>query len=464
MSKDSGAADMFRPPVNRTMRKLDRPFFKKTIPTSAARVIEKREIARCRKVLGHDLLKLDRMQAIKTVPGPQGEETKALLLRPEIKPEDQATWSSRLVELVRSSQVEVIPYDLAIDYDYWTYYDIISSILPESVEDELPTGFSVVGHIAHLNLRGPYLPFKKLIAQVLLDKNPNIRTVINKIDEIGEQSEYRTFMFEFLAGQRDTNVEVHEGNCAFRFDYSKVYWNSRLETEHRRLVNKFNPGEAVCDVMAGVGPFAVPAGRKQCFVWANDLNPDSHASLEDAVRRNKVWNFVKTFNQDGREFIRSATKNLLVNDISANIPLKQSRTMRVANPRTTSPVYLRCPKIFSHYVLNLPASAVSFLPAFIGIYAGYSDLLEPGTPKKMPMVHVHCFSTKSDDNKEEERKICKELSEQLDFEICPGDPENEGEAEIWDVRDVAPFKRMFCASFRLPKEVAFREKQGSTKA
>ena len=80
------------------------------------------------------------------------------------------------------------------------------------------------------------------------------------------------------------------------------------------------------------------------------------------------------------------------------------------------------------------------------------------------MVHVHCFSTKSDDNKEEAKKICKEISERLDFEMQPGNPEVEGEVEIWDVRDVAPLKRMFCASFRLPKEVAFRERQDETEA
>lgn len=127
-----------------------------------------------------------------------------------------------------------------------------------------------------------------MIGEVLLDKNPVVRSVINKIDDVGEQSEFRTFKYELLAGDPDMNVEIKTENCLFTFDFSKVYWNTRLNTEHRRMVALFKPGEAVCDVMAGVGPFAVPAGKKNVFVWANDLNPDSFSSLEEAIKRNKV--------------------------------------------------------------------------------------------------------------------------------------------------------------------------------
>ncbi len=71
------------------------------------------------------------------------------------------------------------------------------------------------------------------------------------------------------------------------------------------------------------------------------------------------------------------------------------------------------------------------------------------------MVHVHCFSTKSEDNVKETKEICERISGVIDWVIRPGDEE----LSVFEVRDVAPKKRMFCASFRLPKEVAFMERR-----
>lgn len=73
------------------------------------------------------------------------------------------------------------------------------------------------------------------------------------------------------------------------------------------------------------------------------------------------------------------------------------------------------------------------------------------------MVHVHCFSTKSDDNVREGREICERIAKAMEYEIKPGDKE----LTIYEVRDVAPNKRMFCASFRLPREVAFGKRRES---
>lgn len=79
------SAEMFRPPINRAMKIIDRSFFKKTIPTSAARILDQRQISKCRSDLHHDLLKLDRMQAVKVVRDSQGNCGKALLLKPVVQ-------------------------------------------------------------------------------------------------------------------------------------------------------------------------------------------------------------------------------------------------------------------------------------------------------------------------------------------------------------------------------------------
>ena len=82
--------EMFRPPVNRAMRVLDRAFFQKKVPLSAARVLNKKEIAKLRSELGRDVLRLDRFQCVQSIQGSKGEEHKALLLNPQIKPDGRS--------------------------------------------------------------------------------------------------------------------------------------------------------------------------------------------------------------------------------------------------------------------------------------------------------------------------------------------------------------------------------------
>lgn len=161
--------------------------------------------------------------------------------------------------------------------------------------------------LAHLNLNDEYLPYKYVIGQVIMDvrkafifglcslkitfarqKNPRIQTVVNKLNSIHAQ--FRYFDMELIAGKPDFTVHhvrslnIHavfywqglkrESDCSFTFDFREVYWNSRLGAEHDRLIQIFKPEDGVVsDVMAGVGPFAVPAAKRGCAVLANDLNP-----------------------------------------------------------------------------------------------------------------------------------------------------------------------------------------------
>ena len=128
---------------------------------------------------------------------------------------------------------------------------------------------------------------------------------MNKLDNISAQ--FRVFSMELLAGDPDFVVtqvwsfpsfaiSVHlliymfqsENDCRFTFDFREVYWNSRLHTEHERLIAKFSKDDLVADVFAGVGPFAIPAAKKGCAVLANDLNPSSYKYLTLNITENKV--------------------------------------------------------------------------------------------------------------------------------------------------------------------------------
>ena len=56
---------------------------------------------------------------------------------------------------------------------------------------------------------------------MLLDKNPHLRTIVNKVGSI--ENEYRVFAMEVVAGaQGDTVAEVSQHGCRFRLDFAQA--------------------------------------------------------------------------------------------------------------------------------------------------------------------------------------------------------------------------------------------------
>lgn len=448
---------MFRPPINRAMRVLDRSFFQKDFDVAAARIFDMQSISRIRKEIerSKDILRRRAIPPIRQ--DPLDATKKCLLLQPEIRHDDESTWTPILLQLAKEGSISLIPYRLHLDYDTWDARDILWAVLPEELHDDIPTGFNPVGHVAHYNLRDRYLPYKQLIGEVTIDKNSAVTTVVNKVETLGEENEFRVLDLELIAGEPNYQVEVKEAACRFQFDFSKVFWNSRLSTEHDRIAEKFKPGEAVCDVMAGVGPFAIPAARNGCFVWGNDLNPECYESMVHNIGLNNVQHLCEAFNEDAHSFIKDAAKKLWENPYTARIPIKQSRSKQATPGTHPEPTFrsIERPRLFSHYVMNLPASATNFLPDFAGLY-GFLKKDDVHLTAPLPMIHCYCFGPKIEpqpgSQAAAEQAVCDELSEKLQFTIRPTDPE----MEIYDVRNVAPNKSQFCATFRLPMEVAYR--------
>ena len=171
---------------------------------------------------------------------------------------------------------------MSITYDNYNYQDALRHILPEGIE--IPGGYEAIGDVAHLNLHVNQMPFKLQIGQVILDKNPSLRTVVTKIGHI--DSTYRFYELECIAGEPKYETIVIEDKVKFKVDVSKMYWCSKLSCERNRIIDTFlKDGEVLCDMFCGVGPLSVKAAvkRPSLKVLANDLNPDGVEFLKQNI-------------------------------------------------------------------------------------------------------------------------------------------------------------------------------------
>ncbi|KAG8969892.1 tRNA(m(1)G37)methyltransferase [Tulasnella sp. 419] len=443
------------PPIHRGMTALDRNAFRKTVDVVAARISAPRT-GEIRKYLEKNKMLLNLPKVHSVVPDPEDPQNGRLVL---LGVQDKNNLSEEVANYLNTNSSGFVMHPLNFDYDYWTADDILKATLPSDLCETTPTSFTTTGHIGHFNIREEFLPYKFLIGQVILDKNRTLRTVVNKLDTI--DTEFRVFRMEVIAGEEDFNVVLNESGCSFAFDFSKVYWNSRLQNEHLRLINLFQPGEVIADVFAGIGPFAVPSAKKGCLVLGNDLNPDSSQSMEQNAIRNKVQNWIRISNSDGRDFIRRAAVEIWENPFPANLEKPKSAKERAkehklksqgAATNQPSPTTTASPprRRIDHFVMNLPATAIEFLDGFQGVFApikhqaGFNEVYST-----MPMVHCHCFTKEKEPVKAEE-----DIRERAKLSL--GTALREDVTCHW-VRAVAPNKDMYCISFRLPREVALGE-------
>ncbi|RVX10979.1 tRNA (guanine(37)-N1)-methyltransferase 2 [Vitis vinifera] len=408
---------------------------------------------------------LDKPRVKPITEDPTCETNRYIILSERIKNPDLSDIpEDKRDELKVLCKIEVVPYSLTLGYSYWSADHVLKQILPDGVEKDfffMSCFFALLcGHIAHLNITGELLPYKDVIAKVIYDvahftciialllltgtaalctclnhKNyPRIKTVVNKVGTI--TNEFRVPKFEILVGKDDMVTEVKQYRATFKLDYSLVYWNSRLEHEHMRLVSQFRPGQIICDMFSGVGPFAIPAAQKGCLVYANDLNPDSilHEILPEpdvpvlkATEECSIQANVQTESQNGGLTVEAIgvhsddSSNMdgiegscTVADDTVAAVKKHSGSCEEENGTydnaTVSVVGRRKDRMnkrmrgsesssnikpwehVDHVIMNLPASAIQFLDAFRGLiqrkywkdlYLGFTAIASSGQMKQM---------------------------------------------------------------------------------
>ena len=123
---------------------------------------------------------------------------------------------------------------------------------------------------------------------------------------------------------------------------------------------------------------------------------------------------MRPFEEDGRDFIKAAVRRVWGNpfpEFPPKISKSQAKKVKRAlvpggSREMTAPESAPVPKSrrqISHFVMNLPDSAIEFLDAFRGILA--EPELGEAYEERMPMVHCHCFTREVGDQARAERDI-----------------------------------------------------------
>lgn len=305
--------------------------------------------------------------------------------------------------------VQLVEREQERAYEQLPAGEALAALLPEGVP--APSSWEEVGHILHLNLREEQRPWGRLIGQVLLDKcAPRIATVVSKLGAL--RGEFRTFDWELLAGEPRYQARVREGSLSFVFDFSAVYWNSRLGGERARLAQLFGPGDCVWDLSAGVGPIALAACARGATVRAFDLNPEATAALLHNSRSNRLAHAVTVHTGDSGTLARAL----------------------LGSGECAPP---------SHVVVNLPEHGPELLASALRRAFPRARWGAAGA-SPLPLCHVYAFSKAAAPEEELLGRLAAALAV----------PPSLLSVAWTRVREVAPGKPMLRASFRIPPEAA----------
>lgn len=344
--------------------------------------------------------------------------------------------SSSMISFLESISATVGPsIRVQLSYEQQSVQRILTKILPPSSMPP-PTGYEQIGHVVHLNLKERHYEYRKIIGAIILDRLPNIETVVNKVGEVGGQ--YRTYDMEVLAGKKSTEVNLMEDGINLRFDLKKVYWCSRLSGERSRLIrDSFKEGDAVADVFCGVGALCVLAASKRgCSIYANDLNPDAAKYCIENGKRN--------FKKDEDA---SSERIFDVNCGDAFDFIQNLSAMK------TLP---------NHVVMNYPLDSASFLGALRWWPSSGPDMKRP------PEVHLYTFA-RGDDKKDLGESARDAIEVAIDL-VADGLLPEGGAIESTrnrraflnnlgcsvnarEVRDVAPGKVVIYVNFKVTKSL-----------
>jgi tRNA (guanine37-N1)-methyltransferase len=250
----------------------------------------------------------------------------------------------------------------------------LKKILNDEELELVKTAFDTVGTIAIIEIPESLIKKEKQIAQILLDSNPAIKTVLKKSSI--HEGVYRTQERSFLAGIDTQIAQYKENGCDFEVNVSEVYFSVRLSTERTRISKLIKEGEEILVMFSGAAPYPCVFSKNTLAkeIIGVEINPTGHQFGLKNLKKNKIKN-VKLFCGDVREVVPKLNKK------------------------------------FDRIVMPLPKTAEEFLDVALNC------------AKKNAIIHLYGFFDEKDFDKakKDTQKYCKDLGfnvKLVDFVLC----------------------------------------------
>lgn len=336
--------------------------------------------------------------------------------------------------------------------------EILTATLPESLGSPVRS-YQPIGHVGNLLLKPEFHPHRNIIAQVVLDKTPQLKSIVMKpLPEPGADPFLPQLPMEHLVGDLDTVVTLQEARCKLTFDFATNEYHRNMTHAHKALLASFGNSKnhiAIAEVDAGVGQLTFPAIRSHILVHANNPDPANHAALISNIPNTtptacdpRASAFVHATNLPTREFIPTAIRTLLDRslDPETNQVLWPQPFINPKKPRPAPRIY-KFPSVFSHFVIPYSAGGMHLLDSFRGSYAGLGI-----GERIMPTIHVYAYHASR--LPEIARKdFVSQVREGLKFPI------DVGELQVECVIKGEKQMSLHRVSFKLPRRVATRARR-----
>jgi len=130
---------------------------------------------------------------------------------------------------------------------------------------------------------------EKEIAEKILKRHKNVKSVLKKISS--RKGIFRTREYEFLLGDKNTEIIHLEHGCRLKLDPQKAYFSSREGTERLRISKIVKPRETVLVMFAGIGPYSVIIAKKQSKInkiVSIEINPIAFEYMKENIRLNRL--------------------------------------------------------------------------------------------------------------------------------------------------------------------------------